>query len=423
MGYTAKLLRIDDTGERAVLIVDDVGMPIDLPSRYLLGKRESRSARTVLNLAKNVCQLLRWADENNLDIDDRIRSGHIFGIVEIDSLEKYLLLNRKEVAKQKNSQGNVIAFAGYVSASMLRQKIDASKDYFKWLGQLALEGRLITDPYYAAIGPAMVTLVDQLDARKVKCATPPRIGLTEKEQQFLLEVVSPENPDNPFSQATRVRNYVMIKLLLLCGIRLGELLALKSEDCHLNGNEPYLYFSQNITKEKDPRTLPPEVKTLARKIYLTPELAVEVDSYINNERKARGRAARKAASYVLLNTRKKPAPMTEGAVYHLIQHLRDKFPEELGGLYPHRLRHTFNDNLVHALAESMPEEQFLRLQRWLNGWADDSKEARTYTRRSTAILAQRALTQVQENIIGGHHFKLGVGVLNHKHLDDEDIDF
>lgn len=420
MSYTAKVFRLDDTGERAILVVDENGMPVDLPCRYLLSKRDSRATKTVLNLGKNICQLYRWADECGFDIYDRIRSGHIFGITELDSLVKYLSLNRRQVVKQKSSNGNVTAFAGYVSGSMLVQKIDAVTNYFNWLGRLAIEGRLITDPYYAAITPAIKDLNEQLDARKIRTKSKPQVGLTKEEQQFLLKVTHPDYPDNPFELRTRVRNYLIIKTLLLCGVRLGELLALKIEYCHLIGGEPYLYFGQNITKEKDPRKLPPEAKTLGRKIYITNMLATEVDGYILNERKYRGREARKVASYVFLNTNKQPAPMTEGAIYHMIYLLQKKFPDELGNLHPHRLRHAFNDNLVITFADSMPEEEFLKLQRWLNGWTDDSKEGRTYTYLSQEMRAQQCLKQIQDNIINGFYQKEYLEHLRPQY--DEDID-
>jgi integrase len=401
MTYKAKIIKLDDTGERAILIVDGIGMPVDLPSRYLLGKRETLATQTVLNLGKNICQLYYWADENSCDIYERIRSGYVFGITEIDSLFKYLALNRRQVVNQKATDNNVTAFAGYVSGSMLSQKIDAITGFLSWLGELAVEHRHITDPYYAAIRPAMVDLKEQLNARKVKSVVKPRIGLDDKQQSFLLKVIEPNASLNPFDKRTRDRNYLIIKILLTCGVRLGELLALKNENCHLNGDEPYLYFGHNITKENDPRKMPPDAKTVGRKIYITKNIAAEIDRYINTVRKVRGRAARKAASYLFLNTNIKPAPMTEGAIYHLIGSLRSKF-SELADLHPHRLRHTFNDNLVIMFADSMPEEEFLKLQRWLNGWTDDSHEGGTYTHRSQQLRGQRCLIMMQENIIEGN---------------------
>lgn len=418
MTYKTKIFKLDDTGERAVLIIDNIGIPVDLPCRYLLRKRETLATQTVLNLGKNICQLYRWADENHCDVYERIRSGYVFGITEIDSIFKYLALNRRQVINQKESEGNVTAFAGYVSGSMLSQKIDAITGYFTWLGELAIEHRHITDPYYAAIRPALEDLKEQFNARKVNSVAKPRIGLDDKQQSFLLKVTHPGSLLNPFDKRTQDRNYLMIKLLLTCGVRLGELLALKNENCHLNGDEPYLYFGHNITKEKDPRKMPPDAKTVGRRIYITKNIALEVDTYINTVRKVRGRAARKAASYLFLNTNIKPAPMTEGAVYHFVGALRDKFPE-LAELHPHRLRHTFNDNLVIMFADNMPQEEFLKLQRWLNGWADDSDEGGTYTYRSQQLRGQRCLMMVQENIIEGNFKSQSISLSDEATFEDD----
>ncbi len=419
MGYVTKVFKVDDAGHRIVLIVDESGFPVDMPSRFLLSKIGSRSVRTVLNLGNNICQVLRWGEELGIDIEARIRDGYIFGITEIDSLVHYLSLNRRQVSKQKENAGKVVEFAGYVSASMLSQKIDAAKSYFETLGKLALEGRLITDPYYSQIGPAIQDLLASLDERKVKKTKKFRVGLNEAEQQFLLKVTHPLSEENPFTQRTKVRNYLIVKTLLLCGVRLGELLALKVENCILNGREPYLHFRQNLTKEKDPRRLPPDVKTLGRKIYITQDLAKEFDSYIMNERRARGRAARKAPSYVFLNTNVTPAPMTEGAIYHMVEHLREKFPDTLSGFHPHRLRHTFNDNLVIAFADSMPEEEFLKLQRWLNGWVDDSSQGGAYTVMTQEMRARRSLTEIQDSIMNGIHGPLKSPIINSTSFDDD----
>jgi integrase len=396
-GYTAKLIRVEDNGERAVLIVDEIGLPVDLPSRFLINKIQSRSYKTVLNLGRNICQLYRWADSNNMDLYDRIRSGYIFGITEIDSLVRYLSMNRRQV----KNEDNVRHFSGYVSGSMLSQKIDAAKVYFKFIGDLAVEGRRITDPLYSAIGPAIQDLNDSLEARKIEPLVRKRVGLTLKEQQTLLTMTQPGHEQNPFRLETQVRNHLIFKVLLLTGVRLGELLALRIENCHLTGDETYLAIGQNIDKKEDPRLHPPEAKTIGRRIYITKELAAEIDNYILGDRKFRGKAARRAAPYLFLNTNKNPAAMTDGALYSAISLLKEKFPETLGELHPHRLRHTFNDNFVLTYADSMTDEELLKMQCWLNGWGDSSKQGKNYTEYSTELLGMRCLEALQKNVMSG----------------------
>jgi integrase len=407
MEYKADIWKIDDTGERAILVVDELGLPNDQISRYVLGKQKSLATKTILNLANNICQLYRWAGKLNIDIENRIRTGAIFNLTEIDSLVHYLSLNQRQVKiKESGMDKKVTQFAGYVSASMLDQKIDAVRGYFTWLGKLAVEGRLITDPYYSAIAPAIRDLNEQLNERKVDGRSIPRMGLTEIEQQFLLEVTHPNNPDNPFQSRTRERNHLIIKLLLLCGVRLGELLSLQSRNCYLVGDEPYILFGHNTTKQDDNRKLPPEAKTLPRKIYLTTELAVDVDHYITVVRKARGREARKAPPYVFLNTLKKPTPMTGGALYHMCITLRETFPRKLKNLFPHRLRHTFNDNLILMFSDGVDDEEFKKIARWLNGWSDSSEEGKTYTHRSREMMGQRWLKRLHQNVMSGDYQKV-----------------
>lgn len=421
MEYKAVILKIDDTGERAILVVDELGLPNDQISRYLLGKQKRLATKTILNQAKNICQLYRWAEKSNLDIENRIRTGAIFNLTEIDSLVHYLSLNHRQLKVTESSiTDKVTQFAGYVSASMLDQKIDAIKSYFSWLGKLAVEGRLITDPYYSAITPAIKDLNDQLNERKIDGKSVPRMGLTESEQQFLLEVTHPNHSDNPFQFRTRERNFLIIKLLLLCGVRLGELLALQPNHCHLVGDKPYILFGHNITKQVDNRKLPPEAKTLPRKIYLTSELASDVNYYITEVRKVRGREARKAPPYLFLNTLVKPTPLTEGAVYHICNTLQDKFPTQLKKLFPHRLRHTFNDNLIHMFADGLEEEEFKKMARWLNGWVDNSEEGQTYTHRSREMMGQVWLKRLHENIMSGNYHRVnssGSDITYDEHID------
>ncbi|MBN0401714.1 site-specific integrase, partial [Pseudomonas aeruginosa] len=49
-----------------------------------------------------------------------------------------------------------------------------------------------------------------------------------------LEMVMPSSPNNPF-KASRVRNYLIVNLLVLSGIRRGALAKLKISDCLFHG--------------------------------------------------------------------------------------------------------------------------------------------------------------------------------------------
>ncbi|MGN4936471.1 hypothetical protein ACTFBW_22960 [Aeromonas rivipollensis] len=79
MTYKVEVIKSEDSGERYILVLDESGMPHDLISRYLLRGMSSRSSKTVLNQARNICQLYRWGDELGINIEERIYSGEILG--------------------------------------------------------------------------------------------------------------------------------------------------------------------------------------------------------------------------------------------------------------------------------------------------------------------------------------------------------
>ncbi len=57
-----------------------------------------------------------------------------------------------------------------------------------------------------------------------------------------LEMVMPSSPNNPF-KASRVRNYLIVNLLVQGGIRRGALAKLKVSDFHFGGVRSDIYLS------------------------------------------------------------------------------------------------------------------------------------------------------------------------------------
>jgi integrase len=51
-------------------------------------------------------------------------------------------------------------------------------------------------------------------------------------------VIEPDHPENPFESKVRFRNYLILGLLLDLGIRRGELLGIRIEDCRFGSTEP-----------------------------------------------------------------------------------------------------------------------------------------------------------------------------------------
>lgn len=387
-----KHLKVDDNGDRAVLILDERGLPVDTPCRYLISGLHNSSYKSMENKANSIVQFLRWAEERKINLLDRFRTGSLFNMTERDSLVRYLSLNQK----LSGMDGNVLSFSGYVSAQMLNLKINHVKAYLHFLCELALETKRITDPLYVALIPGLERLCKQLDEKKAEPFKKLRVGLTWNEQKILLKVTHPDDSRNPFKGYTRVRNYLSLMVLLLTGVRISELLALRNQHCKLIGDEPYIEVTQN--EDDDPRLNKPEVKTVGREIPITKDIAALIDGYIQGDRKHRGRLARRCPPYLLLNTYKKPAPWSYSSFKSMLAVLRQRFPE-LKDVTAHRLRHTFNEN-IDLLFEHMTDVERDKMKKTLCGWSGNSKQPENYSKRATMIRAARSLRELQGTVLG-----------------------
>ncbi len=65
-----------------------------------------------------------------------------------------------------------------------------------------------------------------------------RLGLTPSGINALQNLVDPTSPSNPFQSRFRLRNFLMVQLLLEYGLRRGELLGLRTSDVDYRAKRP-----------------------------------------------------------------------------------------------------------------------------------------------------------------------------------------
>jgi integrase len=106
-----------------------------------------------------------------------------------------------------------------------------------------------------------------------------REGLAEVEVIRLRAVIEPDHPENPFEPNVRFRNYLILRLLLDLGIRRGELLGIRVEDCRL-GSTGTVTVHRRPDDPDDPRTVQPFSKTDARILPLNGRLVHSLGKYL-----------------------------------------------------------------------------------------------------------------------------------------------
>jgi integrase len=206
-----------------------------------------------------------------------------------------------------------------------------------------------------------------------------RIGLDREQRLRLLEIIKPDHPQNPFRRQVRFRNWVLIVLLLTFGFRRGESLKLYVSDVNVKGRNPSLTVHRRPGDVADNRASEPAVKTLGRKVPLSPEMAQMLDVFIMHHRPRFPGADMSPFLFFSQDG----YPLALRSVNAVIERIVECLPEFSGILSPHVLRYTYNDMLQEsATAAGMDATQFTAAQNYLNGWSLESTQGALYSRRA-----------------------------------------
>lgn len=214
----------------------------------------------------------------------------------------------------------------------------------------------------------------------------PRIVLAN-----LLEVADPENGENPFkNDRTKRRNWLIVKLLLTCGLRRGELLLLDvdsiKQDVEANGQTSY-WLDVTTTEQEDYRYSKPSIKTKEshRQIPISDSIADMILHYVSEVRVSDDRHA-------FLFTAESGSPLSSESINSffvkmsksLTDHACARFREVTGGklhVSPHDLRHTCATmRYIQYLEKEGDRELAMQRMRAYFGWSPKSEMPDIYAR-------------------------------------------
>jgi integrase len=208
----------------------------------------------------------------------------------------------------------------------------------------------------------------------------------------LLQVAHPDSERNPFQDPkVRLRNWLILHLLLLCGLRRAEALLLVVDslkhDVDANTGEVAYWLDVTTTEEKDDRATLPSIKTIDshRQVPVSADLAALYEQYVSEVRvngseevflltSSLGKAL--SAESVTKAFEEMTAALSEEA--------QKRFRERTGGkkhISPHDLRHTCA-TARYALFMAQDSNRDLTLQRLraFFGWSSKSDMPELYAR-------------------------------------------
>ncbi len=409
------------SGERAVLLVGPVGLPVPQACLFLTSQYRNPgcAANTLLKVSGTIGILYEWADRNAIHLHERFARGQFLERWEVEDLVRRLGSSSKEPAptnvvpirrKKKSLEGaraNLRKPAQGVSLETREVRIRYTLKYLEWLANYQCRG---ASPIPENLRRESVRIMlDSLKAgipknTKVhRSAT--RLGLTKQDHDRIIGIVHPDSEDNPYPRYLRLRNYLVFRLLET-GIRLSELLALKATDFNLQSCTMTVHRRPDDVE--DDRVRQPVAKTKARMLPISEDLNSLVREYVMTDRHRV--AAKRKHGFLVVSQRKgryAGQPISATGLRDILGDFNEKYPEYKKIHSPHIWRYTANDRFSEAMDRLgvSPEEE-ARLRNEIFGWADGSEQGARYSRRHVIRKAGEAFLSMQADLLKGRalHF-------------------
>ncbi|MBL7760869.1 MAG: site-specific integrase [Sediminibacterium sp.] len=321
-------------------------VPILQPLVYTVLKLKNKAFETITKQLQVIDFLYQYFAENNHDLDELIINGDYHKI--FDHLNPFLNLYLHSKAEQKSRN---------LSRAQLNFKAMAVKSYLVW----CLSRHV--DSYSDEAKKSRITscFKTRLSAFFETYTLPGETGkkvyrsLSNQDFTKLLEIIEPKSVNNPFQQTEQTRNYLIFHLLLHTGIRLGELLLLRSSSIKEINSHYYISICQ-INELDDSRNRPPSIKNRqSERIVSIGEDTYELcQHYIMNNRrpKKNGKKAKLEHGFLLTSELGKPlSQSTIAYIFRKIDGLRNTGIGLSKRISPHVLRHTFCDRFLKFLIE------------------------------------------------------------------------
>lgn len=358
-----------------VLLYSNNSCPVFLPLTYTILSLRGKSYQTCYISIVSIKLLYEFFDSLGLNFEELAIAGEFQPIFDkLDSVIHFLYVGQQDV---KPTTSNPL-FDTYLRGL---------KFFFKWL----------IARYSKESNQNLLSLIDEKftsSSLHLPSFASEYKNLDDHSVQIIRNLVLPTSGRNPFKEKNRLRNWLMIELLLQTGIRSGELLNLKVPDIYKNGENYYLRIRQSSEQETntDPRWKKPSIKNRhsIRTVAISKTLFIAFEKYLSpGHRKKR---QKNKHGYLFTSERGSPlASNTLTAIFKRVEITLEKIPVLAVKLTPHVLRHTFVEKMLCYLLEvkSMEMERAKDELRNICGWSINSPMPNHYARRYIAMAANK----------------------------------
>jgi integrase len=407
------------SGERFPALIDTTtGSPDFDATHYLSSRLRTRNlaALTLHSAARSIMVGYQVLELLGVEINDRLANDRFLTLGEIDDFvnrfswtQEHLRgeLSQKREPQALNHKAKVCNLESVrksapkkLSAPTVCDDTAATRllyfrDFLKWKVDAKLLSLSPNDVRHFSLRQEVDIVVNAINARiprsSAKNDRDAPQGLSDIETQLLLEVVELESPLNPWkSHFVRVRNRLLVQVLLNLGPRKGEVLGLKVEDINFRTNE--LTIHRRADDVLDPRRVQPNAKTKSRVLPLHSELARGLHRYL----KYRENTHKAKFHPFLFVANGSGSPMSISALDRVFQDIKESQPGKFERLSPHIPRHTWNDKFSEVMDETgVDKGDEEKARSYSMGWEPGSGTVSVYSRRHTKKKANEASLKLQ----------------------------
>ncbi|WP_321150688.1 site-specific integrase [Aeromonas jandaei] len=377
-------------------------MPDYWSTLYVTNSLRARHLRlgTIEKHLQALQSLFMWAELRGINLIDKISSGKAFNINDIDSLTSILKLRADELPKlissvytntcamhvkaslTRNIWKKFDAIPRQVTSANFNDKIKYIGKYVEWLSNILSDyhSKSITREQIRTVGYEFKTYLGDQKVVVPKDNFGASKSLGNAEIQRILNVANPLSPENPWvGEATRIRNFTIILVLLDSGMRSGELLNLKITDVIRSKSKQHgLRIVQRSGSLNDPRKKQRLPKTVQREVAISDTAFKALDYYIT-EIKAKTPNGQKT-EYIFVSH----SNSNQGKPLHSINSVTEAMRNVTSiDLTPHVLRHTATWKYCVRMKKKGKEwKDFVELLLLQFGWtSENSPTVRLYARK------------------------------------------
>lgn len=382
------------SGERLPMLLDDDGLPVPQVCEWLL-RRRHLEFNTLMRNANEVVVIHQWARKRRINVYERIRSGKQFTEADLQSLVE-------ELSRPQPNGNKVTKLA--VSPDTRNKRLSTTLSHLKWYIDEQIADSTSSPELMVALSAMRDKVIRIFEGafQKPESARKFHKSLTLKQARFLQDVLDPqENILFGRDERGRVRNFIIVCLLLFLGLRIGELLSLRVQDVKF-GAISYVIVRRRGMSNLDTRKRPARVKRNERLLPIdNARLGILLADYIDEDR-AKCLKHGKTSDSGFLFLSDEGDPLSADRVRQLFKALRNRFPKDLpDDLTPHSMRYTFTNGVQKILSgQGVDEERIKKYLAWLRG---DSSLSSQDTYIDYSASTQEAVTRYQSQVSSGRN--------------------